>query len=171
MGSRSTALADEFQRAVAEFTDAVESCSDAKWRAICNAEGWSVGQTAQHVSGQFPLEMEYITAIAEGKPLPAYSWDDINGKNDGRAGRNASVTQADVLEELRTGAASTGAYVRALSDEQLDRTAPLALADGAMVSTQQLIEGGLLIDHVRGISEASDRRAKARAAEPTNGEA
>lgn len=38
----------------------------------------------------------------------------------------------------------------ALSDEQLDRTAPLALADGAGVSAQQLIEGGVLIEHVRG---------------------
>lgn len=39
---------------------------------------------------------------------------------------------------------------RALSDEQLDRTGALPLADGASVSTQQLIEGGVLIGHVTG---------------------
>ena len=44
----------------------------------------------------------------------------------------------------------TAAYLRGLSDDQLDRTGELALADGASVSTQQLIEGGVLIDHVRG---------------------
>jgi hypothetical protein len=150
MGSRSEALASRFDQAVDEFAKAVESCSDAQWKAICNAEGWTVAQTAQHVSGQFPLEMEFITAAAEGRPLPAYSWDDINGKNDGRAAANAAATRADVVKELRAGAASTSAYVRALSDEQLDRTGALALAGGASVSTQQLIEGGVLIEHVTG---------------------
>lgn len=150
MASRSEDLAARFEQAVGEFTKTIEGCSDEQWGAKCSAEGWSVAQTAQHVSGQFPLEMEYITAVAEGRPLPAYSWDDINGKNDGRAGRNAAVGKAEVLRELKEGAASTAAYVRGLSDEQLDRKAALPLANGAEVSAQQLIEGGVLIDHVNG---------------------
>ena len=150
MGKRSDELAATFEQAVAEFAATVERCSDAQWAAACSAEGWTVAQTAQHVSGQFPLEMEFITAAAEGKPLPTYTWDDINGKNDGRASRHSSVTKADVLNELRDGAASTAAYIRALSDEQLDRTGALGLAGGASVSTQQLLEGGVLIEHVTG---------------------
>ena len=150
MDQRAVKLAEQFDQAVAEFAKTVEGCSDTQWAAVCNAEGWTVAQTAQHVSGQFPLEMEFINAAAEGKPLPAYTWDDINGKNDGRARKNLSVGKADVLKELRDGAASTAAYIRALSGEQLDRTGSLGLADGASVSTQQLIEGGVLIDHVNG---------------------
>jgi hypothetical protein len=98
--------------------------------------------------------MEYITAAADGQPLPGYSWDDINKKNDNRAAMNAAVSKASVLDELRRGASSTAAYLRGLSDDQLDRTGELALADGASVSTQQLIEGGVLIDHVRGHLES-----------------
>lgn len=154
MGTRSDGLASQFEQAVADFAKAVESCSDAKWSAVCNAEEWTVAQTAQHVSGQFPLEMEFISAPAEGKPMPAYTWDDINGKNDSRALKNSSASKADVLKELRAGAASTAAYIRALSDEQLDRTGTLGLADGASVSTQQLIEGGVLIAHVTGHLES-----------------
>lgn len=154
MGSRSDALAGQFEQAVADFAKAVEACSDAKWSAVCNAEGWTVAQTAQHVSGQFPLEMEFITAPPEGKPLPGYSLDDINSKNDDRAAKHGSVTRADVLRELRDGAASTAAYIRTLSDEQLDKTGVLALAGGASVSTQQLIEGGVLIGHVTGHLES-----------------
>lgn len=150
MGTRAEALASDFERAVDEFAKAVESCSDVDWGAVCNAEGWTVAQTAQHVSGQFPLEMEYITAIAEARTLPSYSWDDINAKNDGRAASHAAVGKADVLRELREGSAGVARYVRALSDAQLDRKAPLSLANGAEVTTQQLIEGGVLIDHVRG---------------------
>lgn len=150
MGTRSDTLAGRFEDAVADFAKTVEACSDKQWTAICNAEGWTVAQTAQHVSGQFPLEMEFITAAAEGRPLPGYSWDDVNGKNDGRAAKNTNATRAQVLEELRNGGASTAAYIRALSDEQLDRTGALPLAGGAVVSTQQLIEGGVLIEHVTG---------------------
>jgi hypothetical protein len=150
MGSRATQLADEFEQAVWELAATIEGCSDQKWMALCNAEGWTVAQTGQHISGQFPLEMEFIGAGAEGRTLPAYTWDEINAKNDGRGARNSSVSKADVLKELREGAASTAAYLRGLSDEQLDRTGSLGLAEGASVSTQQLIEGGVLIDHVRG---------------------
>ena len=152
--SRANDLADQFEAAVAEFAKAVDACSDAQWKAVCNAEGWSVAQTAQHVSGQFPLEMEFITAAASGKPLPSYTWDDINGKNDSRAAKNAAATRADVVKELRAGAASTAAYIRALSDEQLDRTGALGLAGGASVSTQQLIQGGVLTEHVTGHLES-----------------
>ena len=150
MGERASKLANDFEQAVAEFAEAIEKLPDETWTAARGAEGWTVAATAQHVSGQFPLEMEYIAAAAEGRPMQSYSWDDINGKNDGRAAKNSAVGKADVLKELREGAASTAAYVRGLSDEQLDRAGQLALAGGASVSAQQLIEGGVLIDHVRG---------------------
>jgi Mycothiol maleylpyruvate isomerase N-terminal domain len=150
MSQRASDLAAKFEQAVADFATTIEACSGEQWGAVCDAEGWTVAQLAQHVSGQFPLEMEFITAPAEGKPMPKYTLDDINGKNDGRALRNSSVSKADVLKELREGAASTAAYIRKLSDEQLDATGALDLAGGASVSTQQLIEGGVLIEHVTG---------------------
>ena len=150
MPSRAQSLADKFEEAVTEFANTIERIPDEKWSAKGGPEGWTVAGVAQHVSGQFPLEMEYITAAAEGKSLPAYSWDDINGMNERRAEKNGAASKAEVLQELREGAASTAAYVRGLSDAQLERTAALALAGGASVSAQQLIEGGVLIDHVLG---------------------
>jgi hypothetical protein len=149
MGARSHAVADELEQAADEFARAVASCTDAHWSSVCGPEGWTVAQTAQHLSGGFSLEMEYVTALAEGRPLPAYSWDDINRLNDDRAAKNASITRDEVLNELRAGMASTSAYIRALTDEQLDRTAAFALADGASVSTQSMIERVVLTDHFR----------------------
>ena len=150
MGERAESLASQFEQAVNDFAQTIEQIPDDKWSAQGGPEGWTIASVAQHVSGQFPLEMQYITAAAEGKEMPAYSWDDINGMNESRAEKNSAASKAEVLRELRDGAASTAAYVRALSDEQLDRTGALALAGGASVSAQQLIEGGVLIDHVRG---------------------
>ena len=149
MGQRSAALAEQFEQAVADFAKEIEACPDAKWSAT-TGEGWSVAATAQHVAGQFPLEMEFITAGAEGRALPTYDWDYDNGKNDGRAAKEMTVTKEHVLKTLRDGSASTAAYIRGLSDQQLDNKAPLALANGAEVTTEQLILGGVLIDHVRG---------------------
>jgi hypothetical protein len=154
MPSRSEKLASEFEQAVSDFAQTIEQIPEDKWAAKGGPEGWTIAGVAQHVSGQFPLEMEYITAAAEGRPLPSYTWDDINSRNETRAQRNANVSKAEVLRELREGAASTAAYLRGLSDEQLDRTGSLLLANNASVSTQQLIEGGVLIDHVRGHLES-----------------
>jgi hypothetical protein len=150
MGKRSEDLAATFEQAVEELAKAIEAYPDARWQSSRGPEGWNVASTAQHISGQFTLEMEYISAAAEGRPLPGYSWDDINNRNDDRAAKNTSVTKADVIRELRDGAKSAAAYIRNLSDEQLDRTGKLALAGGADVSTEQLIRGGVLIEHVTG---------------------
>lgn len=150
MGQRSSQLADRLEQAVAEFAETIQQIQDGLWAAATTPEGWTVAATAQHVSGQFPLEMEYLTALAEGRPLPGYSWDDINHRNDTRAERNKAARKEDVLRELRHNAAAAVDFVRGLSDEQLDAKAPLALAGGAEVTLQQLIEGGVLIDHVRG---------------------
>ena len=168
MANRSEELVKRFEDAIKEFAKTVESCTDAQWRAICNAEGWTVGQVAQHVAGQFPLEMEYVTAAAEATPMPAYSWDDVNGKNEARARQNRSAARSDVLKELHAGAATVSRYLRALSDEQLDRTAALPLADDVIVSTQQLIESGILIEHVTEHLESIRGAAKTAAAAGSN---
>ena len=148
MGQRTSALADQFEQVVTEFSTAIEAVPESKWNATTE-EGWTVAAAAQHVAGQFPLEMEYITAGAEGKPLPGYDWDYVNGKNDGRAAGEMSVTKDHVLKTLRDGAAGVAAYLRGMDDSTLDNKAPLPLANGAEVTTEQLILGGVLIDHVR----------------------
>ena len=150
MGTQGAALADQFEQAVSEFAKTIEGLSEEQWCATCNDEGWTVAGTAQHVSGQFGLEKEFISAAAEGRELPSYTWKDINEKNDTRAEANMNCSKADVLKQLREDGAAMAQYVRGLSDEQLARSGALGLANGATVSTQQLIEGGVLIDHVRG---------------------
>jgi hypothetical protein len=149
MASRAQDLANRFEQAVNDFASAVESCPDDKWGTCCEEE-WTVAQVAQHVAGQFPLESEFLFASAEGRDLPSYTLDDINSKNDARAASDQNVSKADVLKTVRDGAASMSAFIRGLTDEQLDRAAPLDLAGGANVTLQQLLEGGVLIDHVGG---------------------
>jgi hypothetical protein len=147
MANRSEQLAGQYEQAVANIVKAVEGCSDAQWGAICGDEKWTVAATAHHVGSQLPLEMEYISAAAEGRAMPAHTWDDINGRNERHAAEFSACSKADALKVLREGSATMAAYVRGLSDEQLARTGALPLAGGAMVSTEQLITGGVLIEH------------------------
>ncbi len=147
MPDRPEKLAAQFERAVAELIGAVEQCSDAQWRSICGDEQWTVAATAHHVGSQWPLEREYISAAAEGRTAPTYSWDDINARNARHAAESAACTKADTVKLLRDGGASMAAYLRGLSAAQMDRTMALPLANGAAVTTQQLIEGGVLIEH------------------------
>lgn len=146
---RAATLAEQFEMATAELVQAVEAYLDGEWHKVHGDEGWTVAATAHHVGSQFPLEKEYITAAAEGGDRPGYSWDDINGRNARHAEDFKTCSKSDVVTLLRNSGAEMAAYVRGLSDEQLDRKAPLALAGGAEVSAQQLIEGGVLIDHVK----------------------
>ena len=147
MAGRSGELADRFEQAVGELIATVEACPDGRWGATCGDEGWTVAATAHHIGTQWPLEREYISAAAEGRSAPTHTWDEINARNARHAREFAACGRADVVDVLRSGSTSMAAYVRGLSDEQLDRTMSLPLADGAEVTTQQLIEGGVLIAH------------------------
>lgn len=156
MSQRSSDLAARFEQALADFAEAVEACPEDKWNAVCEAP-WTTAQVAEHVAGQFPLESEFIFPAAEGRPQPSYSMDDVNSKNDARAAASKDMTKAAVLGTLREGGAKLADYIRALNDEQLDRTSSFTLAGGASVTTQQLIQSGVLIDHVAGGHLASIR--------------
>ncbi len=150
MNERGGELARQFEAAIAELADEIERCAPARWQAVCGDEGWTVAATAQHVIAQFPLERRYMAAAAEGAEMPSLTWDDINATNEQRAREQSDCAKAEVLKMLGQDVPVIASYVRGLTDAQLDSTAPLPLANGADVSAQQLIEGGVLIDHVRG---------------------
>lgn len=149
MGSRSNALADQFEQAIDGLIATIERCTDADLKKKCGEENWTVAGAAHHVGVQFPLEFEYLSAAAEKRALPDYTWDYINQLNDARAQANSASPKEEAIRQLRFGRAMLAPWIRSLSDEQLDHASPLKLAEGANVTLQQLLEGGVLIDHAR----------------------
>jgi hypothetical protein len=149
MGAKGEELARQFEEQIAALKSEVEKADAARWQQTCGDEGWTVAATAQHVLAQFGLERRYMAAAAEGAEMPQLTWDDINKLNETRAAEQSACSKDTILKMIRDEVPPVAAYVRGLSDAQLERTAPLPLADGAEVSAQQLIEGGVLIDHVR----------------------
>lgn len=146
MSERSAALADAFESANNNLIAAVEGCTPDQWGRTCQNEGWSVGVAAHHVAVNHPVVASLVQLVANGQPLPNITRDMIDAGNAQHAREFANVTGEETLELLRREGAAAASMVRGLTDEQLDRTAPLAFAGGQEWSAADLIER-ILIHH------------------------
>ncbi len=146
MGERAEALAQRFEQANNDVIAAVAGCSDAQWKATTKEEGWSVGVTAHHIAVGHPGVFGLAQAIANGQPVPPITLDMINQGNAQHAQQFAGCTKQETLDMLRANGAAAAAGLRGLSDEQLDRSATLAVFGDSPVSAQQVVEM-ILIGH------------------------
>src|SRR5262249_31189539 len=128
---RVSALVACFEQANDALIAAVESCSDAEWRATCPAEGWTVGVAAHHVALSYPPISGLVLSIANGTPPFPLTQEMLDANNAKHAADAANCTPAETLDLLRRNGQAAVDALRGLRDEQLDRTAPLVLFGGA----------------------------------------
>ncbi|MGH2586765.1 MAG: maleylpyruvate isomerase N-terminal domain-containing protein [Dehalococcoidia bacterium] len=146
MPSQSKQLADQFSRANDELIAVVDRCSDAQWRSVCPAEGWTVGVTAHHVADDYAALMEVIEALAAGRSVPAWTRELLDQRNAAHAERFARCTKHDTLTLLRRNGSALAHIICGLSDEQLTRTARVPDQEVSIAD----IAGRLLPGHIRG---------------------
>ena len=149
MGAQGESLATKLQLATDQLIAAVDSCSDAHWKAKTSAEGWSVGVAAHHAAGGIGPTSELVQATANGMPLPPITMEIVDGGNAEHAKQAANCTRAETLDLARKQVAGATAMLRGLSDEQLGKTPTLAFMNNATVSAAQLAEM-LVVGHVQG---------------------
>jgi hypothetical protein len=147
MGARADALAEQFERANNDIVALVEGCSEEALRSSTSAEQWSVAVTAHHVASSHEAIAGFLGLIANGQELPPITPEMMDQINAQHAQQYANCGRQETLDLLRANAAAAASVVRGLSDEQLDRTAPMPFLGGAPWSTQQCIEN-VLIGHV-----------------------
>ena len=141
MSERAEAIAAQVEQATGELAAAIEQSSDEQWRAACAGEGWSIGVTAHHVAdAHVGAAFGFIQMVAAGQPVPPITMEMVDQGNAQHAEQNVNCTKSETLELLRRNAATVTGAIRGFTDEQLDRTAPMAFANGAPMSTQQLIQ-------------------------------
>jgi hypothetical protein len=146
MGQRSQALAEQFEQANRQMTATIERCSDAQWKTKTPGETWPVGVVAHHVAQALEAVAGIVRQVATGQPLPPMTMDDLHKMNAEHAKQYATVTKDETVALLRKNGAAAAGTVRGLSDEQLDRSAPVL--GGPLMTAQQLVERGL-IGHVK----------------------
>ena len=85
--------------------------------------------------------------MAEGKPTPPITQEQLHAGNAHNARENANRPKADALADIRTNGYAAVAAVRGYSDEQLDNTAVLFFSPDP-VTTELVIENAL-VNHLR----------------------
>lgn len=148
MSQRAHELATTFERANDEVIAAIEGCSDEQLRTVCDGEGWPVVVTAHHVALSYQAIVGLASNIANGQPLPPLTFEMLDQMNAEHAKEYAHVSREETLAVMRNEGAAAAASVRALSDEQLNRSAALAFLGGQTWSAADMIENGL-IGHAR----------------------
>jgi uncharacterized damage-inducible protein DinB len=156
MSGRAAELAEKLDRANAAVIEAVERCTPEEWTRVTSSEGWSVGVTARHIAVSHLPIMGLVELVANGGDVPPITMDMFHANNAQHAQEHASCTREEVLEILRRDGTAAAEKLRRLSDEQLDRAAPMAFAGGTEMSAVQLVEGILLAhpaQHLASIKE------------------
>ena len=167
MSDRAHALAAAFERANERSSPRIEGCSDAQLRAICEGETWPAVVTAHHIALAHQPVAGLALSIANGQPLPPLSFEELDqAERRARQGVRERLSRGDGRILRREGSAAA-ASVRALTDEQLNRSTAIPFLGGAVWSTADMIENALIghaKDHGGSILTALGHGAKVTSA-------
>ena len=139
MSQRSNALADRLEFGAQALEALAGALSDQHWQSRV-ADGRKIGVLIHHVATMYPLEIQLAQALAEGKPVAGVTWDMVHEINAKHAREHDAVTKQEAVELLRKNGWAAAAAIRALSDEQLDRAAPVSLNSDAPLTCQFMLE-------------------------------
>ena len=143
MGTKSEALARQFESKLHEALATVRALGDADWTKVTEAEKWSVGVTAHHFASILEPVSELIRALANGHSPERFTRATLDEMNAQHTRDHANCTKTDTIALLERGAVSTVEVLRGLSDDQLAKRGT-ALTDMPPISVEQLIVTVLL---------------------------
>ena len=139
MSQRSDALADRLEQGASALTAFASSLTEAQWHTRIK-DGRKAGVVVHHVATMYPLEIQLAQALAAGKPVTGVTWEDVHALNAGHAKEHDGVTKEVALDLLRQNSSAAAAAIRALSDAELDRAAPVSLNADAPLTCQFMLE-------------------------------
>lgn len=140
MGQRSNALADRLEQGAAALAALASSLTDAQWQSRVPKDGRKVGVIVHHVASVYPLEIQLAQTVAGGKPIAGVTYENVAEMNAGHAKDNDTVTPEAALDLLKKNSTAAAAAIRALSDQDLDRAAPVSLNWDAPLTCQFVLE-------------------------------
>ena len=161
MSERTEALAEALEEGARALMEFVNDLTDEQWQTPLPHDGRKVGVVVHHVAIVYPLEILFARSVASGTP-DGITMDAVNLMNAGHAKQYDGITKHDALELLATNSAAAAAAIRSLTDEELDRSAPVPLYGNARVTCQFILE-----DHAVRHSSHHLARMKAAMNSPT----
>jgi hypothetical protein len=140
MSHRTEALAARLEQGARALASFASRLTDAEWHARVPKDGRKVGVVVHHVATMYPLEIQLAQALAAGEPVAGVTWDAVHEINARHATEHDAVTTEAALDLLRRNSTAAAAAIRALSDEELDRAAPVSLNSDAPLTCQFMLE-------------------------------
>jgi hypothetical protein len=137
---RSQALAERLEQGARALATLAGGLTDAQWQTRIPKDGRKVGVVVHHVATMYPLEIQLAQVLAGGKAIEGVTWDAVNDINAKHAAEHDGVTKEAALDLLRRNSAAAAAAIRALSDAELDKAAPVSLNADAPLTCQFFIE-------------------------------
>ena len=140
MSRRSEALAARLEAGAAALSAFAATLSEAEWQTRVPKDGRKIGVVVHHVASVYPIEVHLARLLADGKPVAGVTWDAVDAMNRDHAKDNDGITREAALALLAKNSAEAAAAIRAFSDEELDRAAPVSLNSDAPLTCQFLLE-------------------------------
>jgi hypothetical protein len=137
---RAGALADRLEQGARALIAVASGLGDAEWQIRIPGDGRKIGVVVHHVATMYPLEIQLAQMLAAGKPVTGVTWELVHQMNAAHAAENDAVTPEAALDLLRRNSAAAAQAIRALTDEELDRAAPISLNADAPLTCQFMLE-------------------------------
>ena len=140
MNPRSEALANRLEAGAAALAALAASLSETEWQTRVPHDGRAVGVMVHHVASMYPTEIHLAQLLAAGRPITDVTWEAVHTMNRDHANGHDAVTKDTALALLAKNSAAAAEAIRALTDAELDRAAPVSLNSDAPLSCQFFLE-------------------------------
>jgi hypothetical protein len=137
---RANALADRLEQGASALAAVASALTGAEWQAPIPEDGRKIGVVVHHVATMYPLEVQLAQALAQGNAMEGVTWDVVHDMNARHADANDAVTKEVALDLLRRNSAAAAVAIRTLTDDDLDRAAPISLNADAPLTCQFMLE-------------------------------
>jgi hypothetical protein len=137
---RAEVLAERLEQGARSLAEFASALTEAAWQSRVPHDGRTVGVTVHHVANMYPIEIQLAQTLAGGDAVVGVTWDNVHEINAGHAREHEAVTKEAALDLLRRNSAAAAAAIRALSDEELDRAAPVSMYEDAPLTCQFFLE-------------------------------
>jgi hypothetical protein len=160
--TRAHALAERLAEGARALEAVASALTETEWQTRIPGDGRTIGVVIDHVAEMYPLEMQLAQALAAGTSITGVTGAVVNEINARHAATNRGVTRTAAIALLRRNSAAAATALRALSDEELDRAAPVSLYGDAPLTCQFFLE-----DHA--VRHSYHHLARVRAALSSSG--
>jgi hypothetical protein len=140
MNNRSEALAARLEAGATALAKFAATLSEAEWQTRVPNDLRKIGVVVHHVASVYPIEIHLAQTLAAGQPVTGVTWNAVDAMNGDHAKENDGVTKEATLVLLANNSAAAAAAIRALSDVELDRAAPVSLNSDAPLTCQFILE-------------------------------